>query len=62
MGRRKGSLNKTTKKRKCDKIYPIRLDYDLQEWVETKPNRNAYFNEIIRKDYEEYLKNKEEQA
>lgn len=59
MGRRKGSLNKV-RKEIAPKVYPIRLDGDLHEWVFSKKNKNRYFNDLIRKDYEEHLNNQED--
>lgn len=60
-GRPKGSKNKTSSKKKSsDKIFPFRPDIDLLEWVESRPCRNRYFNDLIRKDYEEYIKQQTE--
>jgi hypothetical protein len=41
---------------KANKVYPVRLDMDLYEYVQTKPNKNEYFNDVVRRDYEEYLR------
>lgn len=60
-GRPKGSKNKNYVNLKSDKVYPVRLDIDLQEWVDSLPNKNRYFNEIIRKDMEEKMKFKEQE-
>lgn len=60
-GRPKGSKNKNCVNLKSDKVYPVRLDIDLQEWVDSLPNKNRYFNEIIRKDMEEKMKFKEQE-
>lgn len=58
-GRPKGAKNKNSVNIKSDKVYPVRLDLDLEEWVSTMPNKNKYFNEIVRKDMEEQLKKEE---
>lgn len=61
MPRPKGAKNKDCVTLKSNKVYPIRLDIDLQEWVDSLPNKNRYFNEIIRKDMEEQMKLKEQE-
>lgn len=61
MARTKGAKNKKRKRdEQSNKCYPVRLYLDLQEWVDSKPNKNEYFNSIVRKDMEESNR-KEEQ-
>lgn len=55
MPRPKGIKNRTSVCMKANKVYPVRLDMDLYEYVQTKPNKNEYFNDVVRRDYEEYL-------
>lgn len=55
MPRPKGSKNKVEKRTTTRKVFPIRLEKDLTEWVESHGNKNAYFNYIIRKDMEQAI-------
>lgn len=59
MPRTKGSKNKKSVCLKSPKVYPVRLDMDLQDWADSQPNKNEYINNLVRRDYEERLKNKE---
>lgn len=59
MPRTKGSKNKKSVCLKSPKVYPVRLDMDLQDWADSHPNKNEYINNLVRRDYEEYLKNME---
>lgn len=55
MGRPKGAKNKQPKYLKqSKKVFPVRLYEDLQEYVDSKPNKNEYFNMLVRKDFERY--------
>lgn len=60
MSRTKGSKNKKSVCLKSHKVYPVRLDMDLQDWADSQPNKNEYINNLVRRDYEEYLKNMED--
>lgn len=55
MGRPSGAKNKNIKLLKqSTKVYPVRLYQDLQEYVDSKPNKNEYFNMLVRKDFERF--------
>ena len=60
MPRTKGSKNKKSVGLKSPKVYPVRLAMDLQDWADSQPNKNEYINNLVRRDYEEYLKNMED--
>lgn len=61
MARLLGSKNKV-KKNVVYKKYLLAVDKDIEEWFIGQEKKARYLNDLIRKDYEEYLKNQEEQA
>lgn len=61
MARLLGSKNKV-KKNVVYKKYLLLVDKDIEQWFIGKEKKARYLNDLIRKDYEEYLKNKEEQT
>lgn len=52
MPRPKGSKNQSSKELKSHKVYPVRLEKDLQHFVDSSPNKNALFNLAVRLEME----------
>ena len=48
MSRTKGAKNIGYKYTLSKKVYPVRLEHDLQEFVDSQPNKNKFFNMIVR--------------
>jgi hypothetical protein len=61
MARLLGSKNKV-KKNVVYKKYLLLVDKDIEQWFIGQEKKARYLNDLIRKDYEEHLKNQEEKA
>ena len=56
MTRPKGSKNKNMACISSKIVFPVRFESDLVDYIYTKPNKTAYINMLVRRDFEEHLK------